>query len=85
MHFTGHEGSNNKDKHSRFGDASKKAYCAAMYLVVETMEGISSRLLCSKTRIAPFERSFNSQIRADGSQNPNYFNANWCKCLEQAN
>ena len=38
-----------------FGDASKKAYCATIYLVVETTEGIYSRLLCSKTRIAPLK------------------------------
>ena len=38
-----------------FGDASKKAYCAAIYLIIETTEGISSRLLCSKTRIAPLK------------------------------
>eukprot|EP00794_Sanderia_malayensis_P004910 gene4910-biopygen3985 len=38
-----------------FGDASKKAYCAAIYLVYETAEGIYSGLLCSKSRIAPLK------------------------------
>ena len=38
-----------------FGDASKKAYCAAVYLVVETTESIYSRILCSKNRIAPLK------------------------------
>ena len=38
-----------------FGDASKKAYCAAVYLVIETADSIHSRLLCSKTRIAPLK------------------------------
>ena len=38
-----------------FWDASKKAYCAAVYLVIETTESIHSRLLCSKTRIAPWK------------------------------
>ena len=38
-----------------FSDASKKAYCAAIYLVCETTKGIYSRLLCSKVRIAPLK------------------------------
>ena len=38
-----------------FGDASKKAYCAMIYLVYETSEGYHSRLICSKTRVAPLK------------------------------
>ena len=38
-----------------FGDASAKAYCAVIYLVCETGSGIYSRLVCSKTRIAPLK------------------------------
>eukprot|EP00794_Sanderia_malayensis_P021402 gene21402-biopygen17184 len=38
-----------------FGDASKKAYCAVVYLVYETAEGMFSQLLCSKTRVAPLK------------------------------
>ena len=35
-----------------FADASKKAYCAVLYLVYETDEGISSTLICAKSRVA---------------------------------
>ena len=38
-----------------FGDASGKAYCAAIYIVYQTTEGVYSRLVCSKTRIAPLK------------------------------
>ena len=38
-----------------FGDASRKTYYAAIYLVVETMEGASCRLLCSRTQIPPLK------------------------------
>ena len=38
-----------------FGDASGKAYCAAIYIVVETSKGVFSRLICSKTRVAPLK------------------------------
>ena len=38
-----------------FGDASKKAYCAAVYLVCETTKGRYTKLLCSKTRVAPLK------------------------------
>eukprot|EP00794_Sanderia_malayensis_P013531 gene13531-biopygen10799 len=38
-----------------FGDASKKAYCAVVYLVYEAAEGMFSQLLCSKTRVAPLK------------------------------
>ena len=38
-----------------FGDASSKAYCAVVYLVCESEDGIYSRLICSKTRIAPLK------------------------------
>ena len=37
------------------GLASAKAYCAVIYLVCETGSGIYSRLVCSKTRIAPLK------------------------------
>ena len=36
-----------------FGDASKKAYCATVYLVYYTKNGVFSNLLCAKTRVAP--------------------------------
>ena len=38
-----------------FGDASKKAYCAVVYLVYETSQGWNTSLLCSKTRVAPLK------------------------------
>ena len=38
-----------------FGDASMKAYCAVVYLVYETTKGVHSKLLCSKTRVAPLK------------------------------
>ena len=38
-----------------FGDASSKAYCAVIYLVYQTNKGVESRLLCSKTRVAPLK------------------------------
>ena len=38
-----------------FGDASRKAYCAVVYLVYETSEGIQTKLLCSKSRVAPLK------------------------------
>ena len=38
-----------------FADASKKAYCAVVYLVYETEEGIFSSLVCAKTRVAPLK------------------------------
>jgi len=38
-----------------FGDASKKAYSAVVYLVVQTTTGTYTRLLASKTRIAPLK------------------------------
>ena len=38
-----------------FGDARAKAYCATIYVVYETLKGIFSKLLCSKTRIAPLK------------------------------
>lgn len=38
-----------------FGDASKKAYSAVIYLVYETRKGIFTKLLCSKTRGAPLK------------------------------
>ena len=36
-----------------FGDASKHAYCAMIYLVIETSAGVYTKLICAKTRIAP--------------------------------
>ena len=38
-----------------FADASKRAYCAVIYLVYETEERIFSTLICSKTRVAPLK------------------------------
>ena len=38
-----------------FGDASKFAYCAMIFLVVETTKGVYTRLICSKTRVAPLK------------------------------
>ena len=38
-----------------FGDASKKAYCASIFLVCQTTEGVYTRLLCAKTRVAPLK------------------------------
>ena len=38
-----------------FGDASSKAYCAVVYLVYETVNGVHMTLLCSKTRVAPLK------------------------------
>ena len=39
-----------------FADASKNAYCAVIYLVYETDDGIFSRLICAKTRVAPLKQ-----------------------------
>ena len=39
-----------------FGDASKKAYCAVIYLVYTTTSGTSTKLLCSKSRVAPLKQ-----------------------------
>ena len=36
-----------------FADASKKAYCALVYLEYETEDGMHSRLISAKTRVAP--------------------------------
>ena len=36
-----------------FGDASTKVYCAVVYLVYVTNEGIYAKLLASKSRVAP--------------------------------
>ena len=38
-----------------FGDASRYAYCAMIFLVCVTTQGTYSRLLCSKTRVAPLK------------------------------
>lgn len=38
-----------------FGDASTKAYCAVVYLVYVTKEGIYAKLLTSKSRVAPLK------------------------------
>eukprot|EP00112_Aurelia_sp_Birch-Aquarium-sp1_P020087 Seg509.12 transcript_id=Seg509.12/GoldUCD/mRNA.D3Y31 product="hypothetical protein" protein_id=Seg509.12/GoldUCD/D3Y31 len=52
-----HEPEGSKVKYSLhgFGDASTKAYSAVVYLVAETETGKYSRLICSKTRIAPLK------------------------------
>ncbi|XP_068670918.1 uncharacterized protein [Montipora foliosa] len=39
-----------------FGDASEKAYCAVVYLVLETSSGNYPVLLTSKTRVAPLAK-----------------------------
>eukprot|EP00794_Sanderia_malayensis_P004957 gene4957-biopygen4019 len=39
-----------------FGDASQKGYCAAIYLVYKTNSGIFTKLLCSKSRVAPLKQ-----------------------------
>ena len=39
-----------------FGDASSKAYCAVVYLVYKTNEGIYAKLLTSKSRVAPLKK-----------------------------
>ena len=39
-----------------FADASKNAYCAVIYLVYETDDGILSRLICAETRVAPLKQ-----------------------------
>ena len=38
-----------------FGDASKNAYCAMIYLVCTTETSIFSKLICTKTRVAPLK------------------------------
>lgn len=39
-----------------FGDASEKAYCAVVYVVLETSSGNYPVLLTSKTRVAPLTK-----------------------------
>ena len=38
-----------------FADASKKAYCAVIYFVYQTSTGTYSKMLTSKTRVAPLK------------------------------
>ena len=38
-----------------FGGASKKAYCALVFLVCKTTQGTCTRLLCAKSRVAPLK------------------------------
>ena len=38
-----------------FADASLKGYCATVYFVYETKEGVFSQLVCSKTRVVPLK------------------------------
>ena len=38
-----------------FGDASKQAYCAVIYLVQQQFSGTYARLTTSKTRVAPIK------------------------------
>ena len=42
--------------YSWFGDASEKAYCAVVYLVLEVSGDYFPVLLSSKTRVAPLRR-----------------------------
>jgi len=53
--YNGSEGEILKCQIHGFGDASKKAYCAVVYLVYETANGVRTTLLCSKTRVAPLK------------------------------
>ena len=39
-----------------FGDSSETAYAATAYLRIETMQGISTQLVMSKTRVAPLKK-----------------------------
>ena len=58
IHRCLYKGSSSKVKHCSlhgFADASKRAYCATVYLVYETEEGIFSSLVCAKTRVAPLK------------------------------
>ena len=38
-----------------FGDASSKAYCAVVYFVYRTWDGVHVRLLTSRSRVAPLK------------------------------
>ena len=38
-----------------FGDASNKAYCAVVYFVYRTRDGFHTRLLTSRSRVAPLK------------------------------
>ena len=38
-----------------FGDASNKAYCAVVYFVYSTQDGVYVRLLTSRSRVAPLK------------------------------
>ena len=40
-----------------FGDASEKAYCAVVYLVMNTSSGTYVRLMSSKTRVSPINKT----------------------------
>ena len=43
-----------------FGDTNSKAYCAVVYLVYETENGVHTTLLCSKTRVAPLKANLSA-------------------------
>ena len=49
----GMKGESAKYSLHRFADASLKAYCAVIYFVCESPEGVTVTLLASKTRVAP--------------------------------
>ena len=38
-----------------FSGASQKAYCGAIYLAVQTLNGLEVKLLTSKTRVTPLK------------------------------
>lgn len=38
-----------------FGDASNRAYCAVVYFVCRTHDGVYTRLLTSRSRVAPLK------------------------------
>ena len=39
-----------------FGDSSETAYAATAYLRIETLQGISTQLVMSKTKVAPLKK-----------------------------
>ena len=45
-----------------FGDSSEVAYAATVYLRIETIKGISTRLIMSKTRVAPLTKPTISRL-----------------------
>ena len=52
-----------------FGDASKQAYCAVIYLVQQQFSGTYARLTTSKTRLAPIKPKSIPRLELDGWKN----------------